>query len=56
MVMEKKRIKSEIEVYIQGSSLIISEYYSHGYLEKVLKKAIEENGLIFTKKCRSLCG
>jgi len=56
IAMEKKCLKSEIEVHIQGTNVIINEYYSHGCMEKLLKQAKEEYGLAFIEKCRSRCG
>jgi hypothetical protein len=54
--MEYKRIKREMEVYIQGANVIIYEYYSSGFIEKLLEHAKKEYGIIFDKKCRGICG
>ena len=54
--MEYKKPQSEIEVYILGNDLIIYEYYSHGKIEKLLEETEKEYGIIFNKKCRSMCG
>lgn len=54
--MDRKRARSEIEIYIRGDSIIICEYFSHGFMEKLIEQAERDYGLLFTKKCRSLCG
>ncbi len=54
--MEQKKPQSKIEVYIQGNSLIIYEYFSHGIIEKILEQAGKDYGIVFDKKCRSMCG
>ena len=54
--MRKKVLKSEIEIYIHATSVVINEYYSHGRMEKLLKQVEEEYGLTFIEKCRSMCG
>lgn len=51
-----KKTLSEVEVYIQGTSVIICEYYSKGFIEKLLEHAKREYGIIFNEKCRSMCG
>ena len=42
--MEQKKPKSEIEVHIKGTNLIIFEYHSHDCIENLLKQAKEEYG------------
>lgn len=54
--MKAKKLRSEIEIYIQGDTLIIYEYFSRNLIEKLIEQAAKEYGLIFTKKCRSMCG
>jgi hypothetical protein len=54
--MSRKRMRSEIEVYIHGGSLLICEYFSRGFMEKLVEHAEKNYGLILVKKCRSLCG
>jgi hypothetical protein len=54
--MDSKRVRSEIEVYIHGDTLVVCEYFSHGFIEKLIEQAEKDYGLIFIKKCRSLCG
>ena len=48
--------KSIIEVSIYGKDILIHEYYSRGKIDDILKKATEDYGLVFIKKCRSMCG
>jgi hypothetical protein len=54
--MDSKRVRSEIEVYIHGDTLVVCEYFSHDFIEKLIEHAEKNYGLIFIKKCRSLCG
>jgi len=55
-ILEGKKQRSEIMVYIHGDTLIIYEYFSHDLMEKLIEEAGKEFGLVFTKKCRSMCG
>jgi len=54
--MGGKKLRSEIEIYIHGDTIIIYEYFSHNLMEKLIKQVEREFGVIFTKKCRSICG
>lgn len=54
--MKRKKARSEIEVYIQGDSMVIYEYFSHDFMEKLIKHAEREFGLLFVRKYRSMCG
>lgn len=55
-ILEGKKLRSEIEIYIHGDTLIICEYFSHNLMDKLIEQAERKFGLIFTKKCRSMCG
>lgn len=54
--MGRKRVLSEIEIYIHGNTVLFCEYFSHGFIEKLIKQAEKDYGLHLLKKCRSLCG
>lgn len=52
----KKPKKSIIEVSIHGKDIFIHEFHSTGKIDDILKKVTEDYGLVFVKKCRSMCG
>ena len=55
--MKHSKPQSEIEIYIQGTHMVIYEHYSSGFAEQVLKKAKVEYGIdLQTKGHRRWCG
>lgn len=48
--------KGEIEIYIQGANLVIYEHHSKGSIENLVQYTEREYGIVFNKKCHSMCG
>jgi len=54
--MSGGKSKSRLVVYIYGDNILIYEFYSHGFIEKLIELVEKEHGLVFVKKFRSMCG
>lgn len=49
------RFDSNVRVYIEEDNIFIYEYYSEGFIEKIIE-AGRKCGIVFDERCRSMCG
>lgn len=52
----EKEVKSRIEIFIHNNDVFFREDYSAGMMEEIVKEMNESYGVVFNKKCHSMCG